>query len=250
MAQWASTRPDVFPPRLIDKIVCLQDDVKVSHSLATVEHTLEEAFGPDWKNQLDLDPNPLGAGCNSSNEQPLITLMLLFYLGSVAQVFKGTLKPSNSTQQKAVAIKMIHPHVESMVKTDMELLSYIASIMDKVPSLEILSLGETMRQFADAMNNQLDLRLEARNLICELLFFFSFSRLLHFRFESVFYNTPLQLEDYELPSKLIVVVTNTCGHSLGTWIWCPSACPSCCRPAPFRPWASPSSPHRKTTARC
>jgi aarF domain-containing kinase len=176
MAQWASTRPDVFPPRLIDKIVCLQDDVKVSHSLATVEHTLEEAFGPDWKNQLDLDPNPLGAGCNSSNEQPLITLMLLFYLGSVAQVFKGTLKPSNSTQQKAVAIKMIHPHVESMVKTDMELLSYIASIMDKVPSLEILSLGETMRQFADAMNNQLDLRLEARNLICELLFFFSFSR--------------------------------------------------------------------------
>jgi aarF domain-containing kinase len=165
MAQWASTRPDVFPPRLIDKIVCLQDDVKVSHSLATVEHTLEEAFGPDWKNQLDLDPNPLGAGYNSSNEQPLITLMLLFYLGSVAQVFKGTLKPSNSTQQKAVAIKMIHPHVESMVKTDMELLSYIASMMDKVPSLEILSLGETMRQFADAMNNQLDLRLEARNLI-------------------------------------------------------------------------------------
>eukprot|EP00597_Dinobryon_sp_UTEXLB2267_P000988 CAMPEP_0170065468 /NCGR_PEP_ID=MMETSP0019_2-20121128/5543_1 /TAXON_ID=98059 /ORGANISM="Dinobryon sp., Strain UTEXLB2267" /LENGTH=418 /DNA_ID=CAMNT_0010272343 /DNA_START=429 /DNA_END=1681 /DNA_ORIENTATION=+ len=149
MAQWASTRPDVFPPRLIEKIVCLQDDVKVHHSLATVEHTLEEAFGPDWKNQLDLDPNPLGAG-------------------SVAQVFRGTLKPSNSSHEstpKAVAIKMIHPHVESMVKTDMELLSYIASIIDTVPSLEILSLGETMRQFADAMNKQLDLRFEAHNLI-------------------------------------------------------------------------------------
>jgi aarF domain-containing kinase len=60
---------------------------------------------------------------------------------------------------------MIHPHVEQLVRTDMELLSHIASFIDNFPALEILSIGETMRQFADAMNNQLDLRFEANNLV-------------------------------------------------------------------------------------
>jgi predicted unusual protein kinase regulating ubiquinone biosynthesis (AarF/ABC1/UbiB family) len=62
MAQWASTRPDLFPTKLIDKIVTLQDDVKVYHSMTTVEHTLEEAFGSDWRSTIDIDPKPLGAG--------------------------------------------------------------------------------------------------------------------------------------------------------------------------------------------
>ena len=64
LAQWASTRPDLYPPALINRLESLQDDVKVNYSRETVEKTLRGAFGPNWKDYIELDYNkPLGAGC-------------------------------------------------------------------------------------------------------------------------------------------------------------------------------------------
>ena len=64
LAQWASTRPDLYPPALINRLESLQDDVKVNYSRVTVENTLRGAFGPDWKDYIELDySKPLGAGC-------------------------------------------------------------------------------------------------------------------------------------------------------------------------------------------
>jgi aarF domain-containing kinase len=123
----------------------LQDDVKVNYSMDTVERTLTEAFGPNWKDIIEVEGQPLGAGC-------------------VAQVFKGTLKDTKAKSTQKVAIKLIHPHVEKMIQTDMELLGYFANFIDRFPSLEILSLGETCREYCNMMNAQLDLRLEASNL--------------------------------------------------------------------------------------
>jgi aarF domain-containing kinase len=143
MAQWASTRPDLFPPSLISKIEVLQDDVPVNYSMDIVERTLEKAFGADWKSKLSLDAQPLGSG-------------------SVAQVFKGVLKQSK--EDLKVAIKMIHPHVEQLIHTDMELLNILASYVDKIPQLEMLSIADTCKEFAHAMHQQLDLRLEAKHL--------------------------------------------------------------------------------------
>lgn len=167
LAQWASTRPDLFPPRLVGRLIKLQDDVAVNHPKGTIERTLTHAFGEKWREILELDPTPLGAG-------------------SVAQVFKGKLKQEMRSAVNSgvdmlgrksakiaemfpagreVAIKMIHPHVEALVRTDMELLDLFAWAIDHIPSLEILSLGETCRQFAETMNKQLDLRVEADNLV-------------------------------------------------------------------------------------
>ena len=145
LAQWASTRPDLYPPSLIKRLESLQDDVKVTYSMKTVERTLTEAFGPEWKDIIDVEGSPLGAGC-------------------VAQVFKGTLKDRKTKVKQPVAIKLIHPHVERMIKTDMELLGIFANFIDRFPSLEILSLGDTCREYCNMMNAQLDLRLEASNL--------------------------------------------------------------------------------------
>lgn len=145
LAQWASTRPDLFPPNLVEKLISLQDDVAVHYSFAEVEETMKTAFGPDWKEIIAVDPKALGSGC-------------------VAQVFKGKLKTPNGGDA-AVAVKMIHPHVERQIKTDMNILSAVARFIDCFPSLEILSLGETCRQFAESMNRQLDLRVEASNLV-------------------------------------------------------------------------------------
>lgn len=147
MAQWASTRPDIFPPKLVEKLVELQDNVQVNYTTETVQKTLQDAFGSDWKDRLDLDlQNPIGAGC-------------------VAQVFKGVLRDKNNKSfTENIAVKMIHPHVESLVHIDMELLSIFAKFLDKFQSLEMLNLGETFSEFGEMMKRQLDLRNEAFNL--------------------------------------------------------------------------------------
>lgn len=143
MAQWASTRPDLYPPILIEKMLKLQDDVEVEYKFDRVEQTLAEAFGPDWNKTFELDPHPIGTGC-------------------VAQVYKGYLN-ENGTRTK-VAMKMIHPNIEHLVKVDMELLSKFTKWLDTFPDLEMINLGETFTEFGNSMTAQLDLREEAYNL--------------------------------------------------------------------------------------
>lgn len=111
LAQWASTRPDLYPPALIKRLESLQDHVKVDYSIESVERTLRLAFGDDWTD-LRIEPKPVGAGC-------------------VAQVFKGSLIDKKTKKKQDVAIKLIHPHVEKMIKTDMELLALFASFIDR-----------------------------------------------------------------------------------------------------------------------
>lgn len=148
LAQWASTRPDLFPPSLIKRIELFQDHVDVSYSTDVIEQTMAASLGDNWKSLMVLDvAHPIGTG-------------------SVAQVFKGFLKTAEaSTEGIKIAVKMIHPHIEQLVKTDMELLNIFADIIDMVPSLEILTIGDTCREFADTMNQQLDLRVEASHLV-------------------------------------------------------------------------------------
>lgn len=143
LAQWASTRPDIFPDKLIEKLKRLQDNVEVHYPIELVEKTLSDAFGSNWKEKIELDPNPIGAGC-------------------VAQVFKGVLSDLNTRTK--VAIKLIHPHVEELVQVDMEILTAFGNIVDNIPQLEMLSLGEVLKEWAIMMNEQLDLRKEANNL--------------------------------------------------------------------------------------
>lgn len=144
MGQWASTRPDLYPPHVVARLSALQDDVRVTYPMETVEATLTEALGADWKDILTLDPKPIGAGC-------------------IAQVFRGTLN-SEMVHGEQVAVKVIHPHVKETLKTDMELLTFFAGLLDTVPSLELLSIGEACRGFCKSMNEQLDMRKEAHNL--------------------------------------------------------------------------------------
>ena len=108
MGQWASTRPDLYPPHVVSRLAALQDDVKVNYPMETVEATLTDALGEGWKEILTLDPNPIGAGC-------------------IAQVFKGTLN-SEMVRGEQVAVKVIHPHVKETLRTDMELLVFFAGL--------------------------------------------------------------------------------------------------------------------------
>ena len=75
---------------------------------------MSEAFGKDWQTKIKLDPIPVGAG-------------------SVAQVFRGMVRRNDKDVD--VAVKLIHPHVERLIKVDMDLLSSAANFIDRFPDL-------------------------------------------------------------------------------------------------------------------
>lgn len=63
LAQWASSRPDLFPPKLVNKLIRLQDDVPTYYPISAVHKTMEGAFGANWRDLIVLDKKPIGAGC-------------------------------------------------------------------------------------------------------------------------------------------------------------------------------------------
>ncbi len=142
MAQWASTRPDLFSPKLATKLQQLQDKT-TTQPWASAEETLNKAFGKSWKEKLILDKTPIGSGC-------------------IAQVYKGILKEIGGDQK--VAVKLIHPHVHEMIDQDMKILKSAVKILEWFPGMKYLSLSEVVDQFSKSMYEQMDLRKEAAHM--------------------------------------------------------------------------------------
>lgn len=63
-----------------------------------------------------------------------------------------------------VAVKVLHPHVESRVHRDLRIMEFFAWVLDFIPTIEWLSLPGEVEQFGIMMKLQMDLRIEATNL--------------------------------------------------------------------------------------
>lgn len=117
-------------------------------------------------------------------------------VGAIAQVYKAKLRPDlaipsdadlerepwnlrqdvvrnvqhilKQTPQRvpshSVAVKVLHPRVEKIVRRDLRIMEFFARVLDIIPSIEWLSLPDEVGQFGDMMKLQLDLRIEAANL--------------------------------------------------------------------------------------
>lgn len=142
LAQWASSRPDLFSPEFCKNFSILQDNAR-QHSWAVTDRTLSEAFGNDWREHLALEKEPVGSGC-------------------IAQVHRGTL--SVEGKQESVAVKVLHPGVENKVAVDMSIMLAVGSLLEDTLGLHYLSVRDYVESFAAVMAQQLDLRIEARNL--------------------------------------------------------------------------------------
>eukprot|EP00656_Telonema_subtile_P012571 TRINITY_DN16333_c0_g1_i2.p1 TRINITY_DN16333_c0_g1~~TRINITY_DN16333_c0_g1_i2.p1 ORF type:complete len:541 (+),score=139.23 TRINITY_DN16333_c0_g1_i2:45-1625(+) len=141
--QWASTRRDLFPALLIEKLERLQDNTSI-HSWATTVGLVREALGEGWEDRVRLDKTPIGSGC-------------------VAQVYKGALVGEDGAETE-VAVKLLHPGVQEVIEADMALMKCAARWLETIPKLHYLSILDTIVQFEEVMLLQLDLRHEARNL--------------------------------------------------------------------------------------
>ena len=63
-----------------------------------------------------------------------------------------------------VAIKVLHPKVERLVRRDLRIMGFFAATLNAIPTIEWLSLPDEVAQFGEMMRLQLDLRIEAANL--------------------------------------------------------------------------------------
>ncbi|WVR03189.1 hypothetical protein IAU60_000180 [Kwoniella sp. DSM 27419] len=152
LGQWAASRADLFPATLCDKMSKLHSNGK-PHSIAHTKRVIEKAFDLDFDDIFeDFDVVPIGCG-------------------AIAQVYKAKLHPSvvgespSGSGNRTVAIKVLHPRARNTIRRDIVIMSVFANILNLLPGMEWISLPEEVQVFGDMMNSQLDLRVEAANLV-------------------------------------------------------------------------------------
>ncbi|KAL2022038.1 hypothetical protein VTK56DRAFT_6278 [Thermocarpiscus australiensis] len=178
LGQWAASRSDIFPNELCDIMSKLHANAP-AHSLHATKRIVQEAFGGrDFDDIFDeFDEKPLG-------------------VGAIAQVYKAKLKPDlavpgdidvsetpgdlrhnvrknvesvlkhtpKRVPSSHVAVKVQHPGVERIVRRDLRIMWFFASVLNAIPTIEWLSLPDEVEKFGEMMRLQLDLRIEAANL--------------------------------------------------------------------------------------
>jgi ubiquinone biosynthesis protein len=138
--QLLSMRPDVLPPDIITELRGLQDDVR-PFAYEDVERMIQEELGqPIERLFTEFDPIPIAAA-------------------SIGQVHKAVL-PNGHT----VAVKVQRPGAPEQIEADLGLLYQAARIVkERVRALDFVDVREVVDEFARAIRQELDYRLEGRN---------------------------------------------------------------------------------------
>jgi hypothetical protein len=147
LAQWATSRHDLFSPEFCQYFGKLQDDT-IGHSWKETQRLLKQEFG-NVADHIELDKEPIGSGC-------------------IAQVYRGYLTKASGQYPMGteVAVKVQHPGIWGKVCVDFYLMGKVARFLEGIPGLNLryLSLNDSVTQFRDIMLPQLDLTIEAKNL--------------------------------------------------------------------------------------
>jgi ubiquinone biosynthesis protein len=138
--QLLSTRPDIVPPDIIAELRALQDDVR-PFPYAQVREVVEaELEQPLERLFLEFQPEPMAAA-------------------SIGQVHRAVL-PNG----RRVAVKVQRPEAPRQIEADLALLYQAARLAkERVRALDFIDTRELVDEFARAIRQELDYRLEARN---------------------------------------------------------------------------------------
>ncbi|RZS44781.1 ubiquinone biosynthesis protein [Herbihabitans rhizosphaerae] len=141
LGQVLSTRPDVLPAVFVEELSLLQDQVG-SVSFDEVEQVLVEELGRPLDEVFEhLDREPIAAA-------------------SVAQVYRGTLRTGED-----VVLKVRRPDIERLVRRDLDIVHRVARSLDaRADWARALGVIELADGFAAALTEELDFRVEARNI--------------------------------------------------------------------------------------
>jgi len=138
-AQWASTRPDMFPQALCAQLAKLQSDAP-SHSYSHTRREVALSFGA-----------PIELVFSAFNRQPIAS-------GSIAQVHQAVWK------NQTVAVKVRHPRVAERITTDFQIMQAVATWLDRNPLFKWLNLASSIEAFSHTMTGQTWLDIEANHL--------------------------------------------------------------------------------------
>jgi ubiquinone biosynthesis protein len=138
LGQILSTRPDLLGPGYTEKLARLQDAVPPA-PFGEVRAVLEQELGAATLARLSVDPVPLAAA-------------------SVAQVHRARLDTG-----EVVALKVQRIAAAQQIERDLAILGWLARLVDRVPSMRMLSLPGAVARFGEALHGQLDFCQEAAN---------------------------------------------------------------------------------------
>ena len=141
LGQVLSTRPDLLPPAFIDELSKLQDQV-APVPFDRVEEELEEDLGrPVSEVFAEFDREPLAAA-------------------SIAQVYRARLHNGDD-----VVVKVRRPGIDRVVERDLDIVYRVArSLQLRAAWARSLGVVDLADGFAAALTEELDFRVEARNI--------------------------------------------------------------------------------------
>ncbi|SDC40885.1 ABC1 kinase family protein [Shouchella lonarensis] len=140
LGQLASTRKDLFPAHILAELAELQDNV-APFPFAEAKAIVEQELGA-----------PLTSLFQSFSEEVLAA-------ASIGQVHRATLLTGEET-----IVKVRRPQIERLIETDLAILSDLISVAEeKIEWVRRLRLTELFAEFAAALKNEIDYKLEAQH---------------------------------------------------------------------------------------
>mmetsp|Transcript_8273 Transcript_8273/g.12238 ORF Transcript_8273/g.12238 Transcript_8273/m.12238 type:complete len:548 (-) Transcript_8273:289-1932(-) len=148
LAQWASTRSDIFGEKAVSKLSKLRDQTS-PHKWKQTELLLRSQFGEDWEKVFEFGTEPIGSGC-------------------IAQVYCAKLKQAIGILPAGtkLAVKVQHPGLWKKVSVDFYIMEKIGHILEGIPALGLnyLSISSSIQTFKGSMIPQLNFKAELDNL--------------------------------------------------------------------------------------
>ncbi|KAJ8656682.1 hypothetical protein O0I10_007529 [Lichtheimia ornata] len=175
LAQWIASRTDLFPHALCIRLSKLHSHVD-PHPFSYTKQVLAEAFGRDLQEVFsELQETPLGVGAIAQVYKAKIRPDIILRYMRDQFVIQNNVVTSDCVQtldcdgkpvniHTTVAIKVLHPKAREIVDRDLRILDFLASALTLIPTIHWISLPEEVKVFGEMMRDQLDLRVEARNL--------------------------------------------------------------------------------------
>jgi ubiquinone biosynthesis protein len=141
LGQILSARPDIIPPDFIAELSTLQDSAPPL-PLEQVLRLIEDGLQKPWRELFaEIDPEPLASA-------------------SIAQVHRATLLTG-----ERVVVKVQRPGIEEQIRSDTDLLSYLARFLEGViEETGIYTPTGIVAEFQKAMLLELDFENEASNI--------------------------------------------------------------------------------------
>ncbi|MCK4391338.1 AarF/ABC1/UbiB kinase family protein, partial [Candidatus Bipolaricaulota bacterium] len=136
--QIMSNRPDLIPQELIAELAKLQSDVP-PFSEEEARNLIEEELGrPVSEIFAEYSPTPIASA-------------------SIAQVHRASL-----LNGEEVAIKVQRPGIEQIIKTDLEIMFDLATLMEKhIQEMDILHPVSIVKEFERSIKREIDFTIEA-----------------------------------------------------------------------------------------